>query len=197
MYITHLTHGAGARPSKTQAPTATRLTTPKADQGRHREEQADPPPKKKGGGGHETGRQPQNRPPTPQEAAKHPSPTTPRTGLPEGTPEDRPAKTGDTKPRAVAHRKKGHHEHADTQHAEEETEGKKTKNTRRRSPNERGRGNGDHETHKRDSHRPTPQSHDTRRHDAPPAKKIKGEAGGKPHLRQHLHIPRHRPPPRR
>ena len=55
MYITYPTHGAGARPSRTQAPTATRLTTPNAHQcvhqpreGRGRNRQT-PPPKKRGG----------------------------------------------------------------------------------------------------------------------------------------------------
>ena len=55
VYITQPTHGAGARPSKTQAPTATRLPTPNADQcvhqpreGRGRNRQT--PSKKKGGG---------------------------------------------------------------------------------------------------------------------------------------------------
>ena len=58
MYITHPTHGAGARPSKTQAPTATRLTTPNADQcvhqprgGRGRNRQTPLKKQKKQGGG--------------------------------------------------------------------------------------------------------------------------------------------------
>ena len=54
VYITQPTHGAAARPSKPQAPAATRLATPNADQclhqpreGRGRNRQT--PPKKRGG----------------------------------------------------------------------------------------------------------------------------------------------------
>ena len=57
VYITHKTHVAGARPSKPQAPTATWLTTPNADQcvlepreGRRRAGKP-PPPKRTGGAG--------------------------------------------------------------------------------------------------------------------------------------------------
>ena len=79
MYITHPTHGAGARPSKAQAPTATRLTTPNADQcvhqpreGRGRNRQTAPREKKNRGGGntrkaysHETVHPHHKRPPNP------------------------------------------------------------------------------------------------------------------------------------
>ena len=57
VYITHPTHGARARPGKTQAPTGTWLTTLNADQcvhqprgGRGRNRQP-PPPQRKGRGG--------------------------------------------------------------------------------------------------------------------------------------------------
>ena len=59
MYITHPTHGAGTRPSKTQAPTATQLTTPNANrcvhqprEGRGRNRHTPPP--KIGGGARDT-----------------------------------------------------------------------------------------------------------------------------------------------
>ena len=81
-----------------------------------------PPSKKKGGRGtrkahsHETAHPHHKRPP---------SQTTLTAGPTEGTPEDHPPKTGDTKPRAAADRKKEHPEHADTHHARAETEEKK------------------------------------------------------------------------
>ena len=132
VYITNLTNGAGARPGKMKAPTATHLTTPNAAQCVHqptrgRERNRQTPPEKKGGG-HEKGPQRQDRPPTPQEAAKPPSQTAPKTGPLEGTPEAQPAQTGDTQRRAAAHQKEGHPEHADTQRAGAETgQKKKTK----------------------------------------------------------------------
>ena len=86
-------------------------------QRRQREEQADPPRKKKGGGGRETGPQPPNRPPTPQETAKHPTQKAPKRKPPEGAQEDHPATTGNTKRGAAAHQEKGHPKRADTHHA--------------------------------------------------------------------------------
>ena len=58
VYITHPTHGAGARPGKTHTPTAARKTTPNADQcmhepreGRGRNRQPPRKSRKKQGGG--------------------------------------------------------------------------------------------------------------------------------------------------
>ena len=193
VYITQPTHGAGARPNKAQAPTATRLTTPNADQcvhqpreGRGRNRQT-PPKRKKKGGGHVKSPQPRNCPPTRGGQTAQPDGTedrTPRrnTGGPpsqnwrhptesSGPPEDRTHRTCRHTPRWGG-------------------DGKIT--TRRRSPNERGRGDGEHETQDRDSQRRTPQSHDTTRHDTPPPQKknkTKGEGGEKLHPEQHSHTP--------
>ena len=78
MYITHPTHGAGARPGKTQPPTATRKTTLNADQcvrqprqGRGRNRQTPPQKKTVGEGGartahsHQTAHQHRKRRPNP------------------------------------------------------------------------------------------------------------------------------------
>ena len=150
MYITNPTRGAGARAgnattnSKPESHTECQPVRVPAH-GRQREEQADPPPKKKeGGGGRENGAQPPHRLPTPQEAAKPPTQTAPKTGPLKGAPGDDPAKTGNIKPRAAAHQKKGHSKHADTHHA-----GTTKKN--QRSPEEKGRGDRDHETKDRDN----------------------------------------------
>ena len=120
MYIAHPTHGAGARPNRTQLKTAARKTTLNAGQcvhqpreGRGRNRQAPPPKKKKKkrrGEGEKAQKQPT--------AAKLPANTTggSQTPPPEGTEDrtpkeaqgDHPAKTGTTKPGTAAHRKKGH-----------------------------------------------------------------------------------------
>ena len=178
VYITHPTHGGGARPSKTQAPTATRLTTPNADQclhqpreGRGKNRQT-PPPKEKGGGGHGIGPQPRSRPPTPQEAGKPPSQTAPKTAS------TRPPRRNTGGP--LTHRKKGHPASANTHLAAAETGKKKT---HRRSPNARGWGDGDQKTQERDTQRRTAQSQDrtgpkTTNPPRSPRKKTKGEGGG-------------------
>ena len=82
VYVTHLTHRAGARPGTPQPPTSNRKITQNADQsvrqhreGRGRNRQTPRPGKKTtgGGGGGENGPKPPQRPPTPQEAAKPPT----------------------------------------------------------------------------------------------------------------------------
>ena len=109
-YITQPTHGAGARPSKTRGPAATRLTTPNANkcvhqprEGRRRNRQT-PPQKKRAGAGDR---------PTATKAPTHTTrggqtshQTAPKTEPPKGTPVDHPAKTGDTQQRAAAQRRK-------------------------------------------------------------------------------------------
>ena len=154
VYITHPTHGAGARPGKTQPPTATRKTTPNADQcerqpreGRGGKRQT-PPPNKNREGGRENGPQPPNRPTTPQEVAQPPTQAASKTGPPKGTPEDNSAKTSNTKPGAAAHREKRHPKHADTHHAGT----KQKKENKQRSPKEKGWRYGDHETQDRNNH---------------------------------------------
>ena len=145
VYKTHPTHGAGARPNRTQARAATRPTTLNVDQcvhqpreGRGRNRPTPPKKKKTGGGGTRKAHSHENV--HPQEAAKPLSQTALKTGPPEGTLEDHPVKTGDTQPRAAPQRKKflGLPEHADTHLARAGTERKKK--PRRRSPNKRGRG---------------------------------------------------------
>ena len=193
VYITNPTHGAGARPGKTQPPTANRKTTQNANQcvrqprdGRGRNRQTPSEKRKKGGGG-ENGPQPPRRRPTPQEAAKPPTQTAPKTGPPKGAPGDHPAKTGNTKPRTAAHCEKGHPKHADTHHAGKE---KKTQNSKQRGPEEKEWEDRDHETQDRDNQRPTPQS--------PKRKKHKREGGGAHPTNGNTRTPlRHRRPPRK
>ena len=133
-----------------------------------------PPRKKKhGGGGGARERPTATKPPThAKKAAKPPSQTAPRTG-PARAPEDHPAKrqqhqTGSSGPPEEGTPRTRRHT--------PRWGGKKTKNTRRCSRNERGRRDGHRETQDWDTQRPTPQSHDTTRHDA--EKNTKGEGGG-------------------
>ena len=201
VYITHRTHGAGARPGKTQPPTATRKTTLNADQcvhrpreGRRRNRQT-PPEKNKRGRGREKGPQPRNRPPTPQEAAKPPAQTAPKTGPPEGAPEDRPAETGNTKPGAAAHWGKGHREHADTHHAGAD---KKDKKHTKAQPEPDGMGG----RRPRDPGPGQPATDTTKpRYDTPQRplhqKKPKGRGGANPTHGNTRTPPRHRRPPKK
>ena len=143
-------------------------------QGRQREEQADPPQKKRGKKGNKQTAQTKKRGgqerkhsrkaahPLHKRQTNPPSEATPKvtpTGPPERTPEDHPAKPGNTQPRAAAHRRKGHPGHAGT-HRTGEVAGRKNKKIGR-SPNERGRGDGDQETQERDRQRRPPQFQDT------------------------------------
>ena len=105
---------------------------------------------------------------------QHPK-ATPTTGPPERTPEDRPAKPGDTQPRAAAHRRKGHPGHAGT-NPTGEVAGRKKKH--RHSPNDSGRGDGDQETQDRDTLRRTPQSHNTTGPKTRPPPQLKKKRGG-------------------
>ena len=185
MYITHPTHGAGARPGKTQPPTANRKNNTECQpvrapaQGRQREEQADPPKKQKkttGGGGGENGQQPPGCPPTPQEAAKPPTQTAPKTGPPKGAPGDHPSKTSNTKRRAAAHWEKGHPKHADTHHA-----GKKKHKQQTTRPGREAMGG----QRPRDPRRRQPATDSSKPKKKPP----KWRGGAKPHQRQHPHTP--------
>ena len=178
MYITHPTHGAAAWPGKTQQtrkphrmPTSACTSPGKAEGGTGR-----PPPiyiyiyiksTGRGGGGRETSPQPPHRPPAPQEAANPPTPTAPKTGRPKGAPGHPPDTTGNTKPRAAAHREKGHPKHADTHQAKKKR--RKNTNSKQGGPEEKGSGDRDHETQDRDNQRPTPQD---------PKKKTKGMGEG-------------------
>ena len=201
MYTTHPTHGAGARPTKTQGPTATRLTTPNADQCVHqpkegqREEQANPPPKEKTGGrgtrkahSHEAAHPHQKRPP---------SQTVPKVGPPEGTPEDHPPKTGDTKPKAAANQKQGHPKHADTHHARAETEENKTTTTNAAQPKREGKG-GRRPQDPRPGQPPTDTTkprHDTPKRPPPQKKNKRGGGGSTSRPQQHPHTPKPEPAP--
>ena len=200
MYITHRTHGAGVRLNKTQAPTATRLTTPNADQclhqprGRQREEQVGPSPKNKGGGAQE--KPTATKPPTDKRRPNPPA-RWHRGREAEGTPEDHPAKTGDTQPRAAAHGMKEHPEHGDTHLARAGTEKKPTHEGAART---RGEGatvstrpktgtasDGHHEATTRHYTTPPPQK----------KKKSKGRRGTNPTHSNTGPAPRHGRPPRR
>ena len=141
-------------------------------QGGQSEEQADTPRKRKKTGNKQTaqtgkkkGGEAEDRhiaakPRTnSKKGGQTPSQATPKatpTGPPERTAEDRPAKLGDTQPRAAAHRRKGHPGRGVT-HPTGEVTGRRKKNGR--SPNKRERGDGDQETQDRDRQRTTPQSH--------------------------------------
>ena len=188
MYITHPTQGAGARPSKPQTRTATRLATPNAHQcvhqpreGRGRNRQT--PPKKNGGGGT------RDR----HTAAK------PRTHSTGGGQTPQPDSTeGGTHGAPRKHIRgppcqSGRHPDESSDRAEDRTpltrrntpqwRGDGQKKTHRRSPSERGRGDRDQETQDHDRQRRTPQSHDTtgRKTTALPRsakKKQKGRGGG-------------------
>ena len=115
VYITHPTQGAGTRPNGTQPPTATRKTTLNAGQcmrqpreGRGRNRQTPPKKKRGGGGGGARERPTATKPPantTRDGQTPYPEGTKGRT--PKGAQRDHPAKTGNTKPGAAAHRKKG------------------------------------------------------------------------------------------
>ena len=144
-YITHPTHGAGARPGNTQPPTATRETTLNANQcvrqpreGRGRNRQT-PPPKKNRGGARE--RPTATKPPTNTTRGgkiPHPDSTedrTPQRGTGGPRSQNRQHQTGSSGPR-----EKGQPKQADTHHA---GTGKKNK---QRSPDEKGWGDRDHET---------------------------------------------------
>ena len=179
MYNIHPTHGAGARPSEAQAPTATRLTTFNADQcvhqpkeGRGRIRQT-PPPQKRGGGtrkahSHKTAHPHHKRRPNPparrhrrqDPPKKHWRTTQPKPATPNK--EQRPIRREDT-PNTPTHTSLGRR--------------RAKKKKRRRSLNQRGRGDGDHESQDRDSQRRTPQSHNTTRHDTPPEKKTQRGGG--------------------
>ena len=188
MYITHLTHGAGAQPGTTQPPTASQKSTQNADQcvrepreGRGRNRKT-PPQEKKGGGAraahsHRAAHQHHKRRPKP------PIQTAPKTGLPKGAPGDHPAKTGNTKPRAAAHREKGHPKHADTHHAKKQ---KEHANTKQHGPEEKKWGDRDRETQDWENRRPKKKE------------KIKGEGGGAHLSNCNTHTPpRHGRPPRK
>ena len=214
VYITHPNHGAGARPSQEQAPTATRLAKPNDDQcvhrpreGRGRNRQTPPPQKKMGnkqraetrkkGGGQEADTQPQSHAATPQEEGKPPGQATPKatftTGSPERTPEDRPAKPGDTQQRAAPPGRKEHPGYAGT-HPTSEVAGRKK--THGCSRNDRRRGDGDQETQDRDTQRRTPQRHDTTgpKTASPPQPEKKNKRGGGGANPTHVN-PSHNPTP--
>ena len=133
--------------------------------GRQREEQEDPPPKKKQQGWEGAQERPKatTRSPTPQEAAKPPTQTAPKTVPPKGAPGDHPAETGNTKPRAAAQREKGHPKHADTHHA------KKTQKNQTTRPGREGMGG----QRPRDPRPGQPATDITKQ-----KKKTKGEGGG-------------------
>ena len=117
MYIAHPSHGAGARPNRTQLKTAARKKTLNAGQcvhqpgeGRGRNRQAPPQEKKRRGEGEKARKQPT--------AAKPPANTTrgSQTPPPEGTEDrtpkeaqgDHPLKAGNTEPGTAANREKRH-----------------------------------------------------------------------------------------
>ena len=189
VYITHPTHGAGARPGKTQPPTANSKATQNAEQcvrhprkGRRRNRQT-PHPQEKTGGGRENGPQAPRRPPTPQEATKRPTKTAPKTGPPKGAPGDHPARIGNTKARAPARRERGHPKHADTHHA-----GEKKHKQQTTLPGREGMGG----QRPRDRRPGQPPTNTTK----PQKKKQKGSGGGHPTDRNTRTPLRHRRRPR-
>ena len=116
VYIAHPTHGAGTRPNGTQPPTAAQKTTLNAGQcvrqtreGRGRNKQA-PPQKKKEGGGGGARKQPTatKLPANTTRGGQTPHPEGTEDGTPKEAQGDHPAKTGNTRPGAAAHREKGH-----------------------------------------------------------------------------------------
>ena len=165
-----------------------------------------PAPKKRGGETNkrqETDTQPRSRAPTQQEAGKPPSQATPKeipTGPPERTPEYRPAKPGNTQPRAAARRRRGHPGHAGTHFTGEVAGRKKKKKRHGRSSNDRGMGDRDQETQDQDRQLRTPQSHDTTglKTTTPPRSPKKhnkrGGGGAKPTYGNPRTPPRHRQP---
>ena len=181
MYITHPTHGAGARPGKTQPPTATRKTTLNADQcvrqprkGRGRNRQT-PPQKKTGGGARER--------PT---ATKPPTNTTRggQTPRPDGTEDRTPQRsTGGPPTRNRQHQAGGSGPPGEgtpkTRGCTPRWYGKKKQTTQ---PGREGMGG----QRPRDPRRGQPATDTTK---PPPQKKPKGREGGKPHQWQHPHTP--------
>ena len=135
-----------------------------------------PPRKNRGAGG--TRKAHSQETAHPQEAAKPPSQTAPKAGPREGTPEDHLAKTSDTQPRAAAHRKEGHPEHADTHLARAGTE-EKNKKTHEGAARTRGEGG-------TESTRPRTGTASDRHHKAttrlattpPPRKEKRNQRGG-------------------
>ena len=192
VYITHPTHGAGARPVKTQPPTTNRKATQNADQCVHQPREVRgwnrwtaPKKKNRGEGGarsahsHHTAHQHHKRRPNP-----HPDGTEDKT--PQKAPRDHRAKTGNTEPRAAADRENRHPKQSDTHHAEK----KKNKQQTTR-PGREGMGG----QRPRDPRPPLP----TDRHQKPPRNtkaKPKGRGGGEnPNNGNTRTPPRHRQPP--
>ena len=182
MYITDPTHRAGARPSKTQPPTAARFTTPNAHQcvhqpreGRGRNRQT--PPQDKGGA---RDRPSATKPPTHTTRDDTHGPPRRNTGGPPSGNRQHPTKSsGAAEKRTPLTRRHTPRWGRDGQ-----------KKTRRCSWNERGRGDGHHQTPVWDRQRRSPQDHDTtgpKTTPLPPAarkKKQKERGGDEPHPRQ-------------
>ena len=205
MYITPPTHVAGVRPSKTQAPTATRLTTPNADQclhqpreGRGRNRQR-PPPTKRGRGARDG-----------PAATKLPTHTTRggQTPQPDGTEDGThlpPRDTGGPPSQNRRHPTESScppEERTPRTHQHTPRWGRDgQKKTPRRNSKERRSGDGDHEAQDRDSQRRTPHSHNTTglktKHPPPqPDEKIKRGGGGTNPTKGNTRTsPRHRQPP--
>ena len=174
LYTTHTTHGAGAQPGKTQPPTAIRKATQNADkcvhqprEGRGRDRQTPPRRENRRGGtrtakSHHNAHQHHNRRPNPPPRRHRRWDPTKRVRG------DHPAKTCNTKPRAAAHREKGHPKHADTHIVE--------RNTNKQQTTRPGReGMGGQRT--RD---PTPGQRATNTTKPPAKKKPKGRGGANP-----------------
>ena len=161
-------------------------------QGKQREEQADPPPKKKKGG-----RTQSHKTADPQEATKPPSQTAPKMGPPkEHWRTSHPKRRHPTESSGPAEGRT-----SPTRRHTPRWGGGVKKKTGRRSPNKRGRGDGEHDIQDGDSQRRTRQSHDRTRHDnPPPAKEKRNQRGGGGTNPTHgitRTPPRHWRPPRR